>query len=79
MVEVEDSAPPEEDPDFAHDNDIDNDIDTMVPSAMHFATDFKHRIKSIPLMSKRKSDIYRITEVSVGRTDTINRNSPTLL
>jgi hypothetical protein len=66
MVEVEDSAPPEEDPDFTHDNDIHNDIDTMVPSATHFAIDFKHRIKSNPLMSKRKSDICKINEGLVG-------------
>jgi len=55
---IEESALPEDDPDFTHDTAV----DTIVPSATHFATDFKHRIKSIPLMSQRKSDIYKISE-----------------
>jgi hypothetical protein len=75
MVEVEDPAPPEEDPDFAHDNDI----DTMVPSATHFATDFKHRIKSIPLISKRKSDICKITEGLGGGDGQKSYNTMNLL
>ncbi len=48
----------EDDPDFTHATAI----DTIVPIATTLAIEFRSRIKAIPLMSKRKSDLYKITE-----------------